>query len=192
MKRYRATARAVPFLAAATLAACAVLGPSTVSDISAGYDPGEYARATQAREIPVTVRSGALGVDRATLAEAVAKNMVGHDLAGHGRFTATPTDGSDSMFSFAFAIDPPTQETPAELCTDRSVPVGTPAVNGGAVRLLGALCRYNQAVTTVDGRASDVNGPNDPKFTALIAAATRDLTPVTTTDPLKDSIENMD
>src|SRR5690242_11762773 len=102
-----ATARAVPFLAAAALAACAVLGPSTVSDVSAGYDPGEYARATQAREIPVSVRSGALGVDRAALAETIAKNMAGNDLAGHGRFTAAPADGSDSIFSFAFAIDPP-------------------------------------------------------------------------------------
>lgn len=189
MNTHRATARAVPFLAAAALAACAILGPSTVSDITSDYDPGEYARATQAREIPVTVRSGALGVDRVALAEAIAKNMVGHDIAGHGRFTATPMNGGDSMFSFAFAIDPPAQETAEELCMDRSVSSAVPAANGGNVRLIGALCRYNHAVSTVDGQASGVSGPNDPKFAALIAAATRDLTPVTTTDPLKDSIE---
>ncbi|HET9149489.1 MAG TPA: hypothetical protein VFO61_03325 [Alphaproteobacteria bacterium] len=189
MNTYRATARAVPFLAAAALAACAILGPSTVSDITADYDPGEYARATQARAIPVTVRSGALGVDRAALTEAIAKNMAGHDVAGHGRFTATPTNGGDSVFSFAFAIDPPAQEIAEELCTDRSVSSAVPAVNDGNVRLIGALCRYNQAVTTVDGQASGVSGPNDPTFATLIAAATRDLTPVTTTDPLKDSIE---
>jgi hypothetical protein len=189
MKTHRATARAVPFLAAAALAACAVLGPSTVSDISSDYDPGEYARSAQAREIPVTVRSGALGVDRAALAEAIAKNMAGHDIAGHGRFTATPTNGGDSVFSFAFAIDSPTQEIAAALCRDRSASSAVPTANDGNVRLVGALCRYDQAVTTVDGRASGVTGPNDPKFAALIAAATRELTPNMTTDPLKDSIE---
>lgn len=196
MKRFQTFVRTIPFVAAGALAGCNLVGPSTVSSISPDYDPGEYARATQAHEIPVTVQGGAFGVDQAALAQAVARDMTGQDLSGRGRFTTTPSAGSDSMFSFAFAFNGPSPASPDALCQNRTAaaaPAATAApAAGGDVRLLAALCRFNKAATTVQARVSGATGPQDPKFAALIAAATRDLTPVMTTDPLKESIETTD
>ena len=193
--------RAYPLLTAAplvaALAACAAIGPSTVSSIGPNYDPGEYARAAQARDIPVTVRGSAFGVDEAALAKTVAENMKGHYWAGSARFTATPGAGSDRMFAFAIAINAPADATASALCKSPTAASGpAPAAGGptagGEVRLLGALCRFDEAVTTVVGRVDGATGPQDPKFAALIAAATRDLTPSMMNNGLMDSMDVMD
>jgi hypothetical protein len=171
----------------ASLAACGSIGPATVSSISGNYDPGEYARAADAKAIPVTVQGSAFGLDQSALASTVANNMKGQDWAGHGRFTTSPGADNDRTFSFAFMLNGPTGITAEALCKRPAAVGGSGAVVTGDVSLVAALCRFDQAATTVQGRVSGATGPQDPKFAALIAAATRDLTPTMIDNNLEDS-----
>jgi hypothetical protein len=53
---------------------------------------------------------------------------------------------------------------------------------GETVRAHAALCAAEQPLTGVNGRVSDVTGPDDPKFGRFIAQMTTNLLPPTNPD----------
>jgi hypothetical protein len=75
-----------------------------------------------------------------------------------------------AMGSSGTAAASPNRST-AATSSNRSARTGR-----GDVHLVSALCRYNQAMRTVNTRASNISGPNDQAFHNMIVNATNQLT----------------
>lgn len=169
------------------LTGCELIGPSAVSSITDNYDPSEYARAAQTSAIPVTVTGSALGMSGPDLTKAVIADMTGQDWSPHARFAPASDVAAGGNFSFAIMLNGPNEVTGASLCGRTAVPTGATSSNAGDVHLVAGLCRYDQAVTSVEVRISGATGPSDPKFAGMIATAVRSLTPPIVTNRMNDT-----
>lgn len=87
--------------------------------------------------------------------------------------TEVPADHR-SPYRVVILFNPDRSVNPARLCReDVAAGSGTP----GEVRLLAAVCARDYRETSVAGRASNVSGPQDPKFRQLVRAMTSRLLP---------------
>jgi hypothetical protein len=97
------------------------------------------------------------------------------------RLTATPGSDVGQMWSFVMMVNGPLNVTAASLCADPSKAPATQALPAGEFRLVGGLCRFDKNMTEVTGRLYNVTGPDDPRVSRLIMAATQELTTPRTT-----------
>lgn len=162
---------------ALVLAGCVGNGVSIVEGQQTGiFAPEEYARDASTGPMTVVVRGSAFGYDPTTLANLVVNNMQGADWSPHARFTTVSGPNTARMYFYVMAINGPLDLTGASLCQRPSQPLAATAVPNGEIRLEAALCRFNNVATSVEGRASGVTGPADPKFRELIVSAVQDMT----------------
>lgn len=176
-------------LAAAALAACT--GVSVVQDQRGGpYGAEEYAKVGAQGPLPVLVYGSAAGAGGSALTDTVVQAMAGADWGYHARFVAASAPDPSSVYWYVMLFEPPPGMTTAEACarageTSRTAPIARPPVAGGlapdaaasgSVRLAAGLCRYDKIASSVQARAADVNGINDPKFRSLVRTAVLELT----------------
>jgi hypothetical protein len=153
-------------------------GVSIVEDQQTGFFAAEeYARDASTGEMTVVVRGNAFGLDQASLANLVVQNMQGNDWGPHARLTAFSGPNTARMYSYVMMLNGPRNITGASLCAQPMQPLPTATdLAPGALRLTGAVCRYNKATNSVSGRAVGVVGPYDPKVNQLIGGAIREMT----------------
>ena len=159
---------------------------TTTQTLSGTIDTSDFQKRAAVEPIPVLVQSGALGLDRPALERKVTTDMQGSNIWGpKARFTPAyqqtmPTQGHE--FSVVMMVNGPQQVTGADLCAAavpkniRPVATAPTPMKKGDVRVLSALCHYDQTVNQVEARATSINGASDPAFDKLIVTAANQLT----------------
>jgi hypothetical protein len=176
-------------LTAVALAACS--GVSVVEDQRGGpYSSAEYAKVGAESPLPVVVYGDAAGAAGPALANAVVQNMAGADWGYHARFVPAAAPAPSSVYWYVMLFDPPDGISTAEACARGGgapgaavSPVAPPAAaapsrapSAGSLRLAAGLCRYDKIATSVQARAADVRGIDDPTFRSLVRTAVLELT----------------
>ena len=104
--------------------------------------------------------------------EAVITESIAHDHFGPTLPVYTePPEDFISPYRVVMVFNPTTRSYP--LCED--TPEAGP--NDGTVRVAAAFCASDRSLTEVKGSASDVQGPDDPRFRELISTMTLELFP---------------
>lgn len=173
---------ALPATLALALAACAQSTPvTTVSeDLSSAFGPDDLAFRTSQNPVPVVVHGRVAGLDHKTLVQTVTNDLQSSTWGPAPRFVPTSSrlaSSGNNEYSIIMMVNGPQAITAAQLCAEPTARAG--AVSAGAVgdvSLIGALCRYDQAITGVSARAANVQNANDPVFHRLIASTANDLT----------------
>lgn len=165
----------------------ATANSSTSQGLSSTISTTDFQQRANTHSIPVMVQDGALGLDRPALERKVANDMQGSTWGPRARFMPAyqqtmPSQGHE--FSVVMMVNGPQQVTGADLCA-ASVPKGMKSaatsstsapMKKGDVRVLSALCHYDQTVNQVEARATSINGASDPAFDKLIVTAANQLT----------------
>jgi hypothetical protein len=172
---------ALPATLALALAACAQSPSTTVSeDLSSAFGPDDLALRTSQNPVPVVVHGRVAGLDHKTLVQTVTNDMQGSTWGPDPHFVPTSSrmaSSGNNEYSIIMMVNGPQTITAAQLCAAPAARAGAaPASAVGDVSLIGALCRYDQAITGVSARTANIQSANDPAFHRLIASTANDLT----------------
>jgi hypothetical protein len=162
---------------ASLLAACAPTGVRTVTQSFAtvvGAD--EFAQEANRHDVGVVVRGSAFGLDTAAFDAAVVARMQGNAWGANPRFTLDRGTNASKLFSVVMVIGAPDTANTLALCAHPESIQPVALAVGDPLHVSGALCRFDKAVSGVDGYANGVTGVEDAGFGAVLAAAVRDLT----------------
>ena len=173
------------------LAGCADSVSVVENERSSTFASEEYTHDASHGDMVVVVSGSVFGLDRRSLADIVVRHMQGADWSPHAHFTAQPGANTAPIYSYAMMFNGPREITASALCAEpRTAPSVSPPggnVEAGNVILIAALCRYNVATMGLTARASNVSGPDDPKFRALVRTAVFQLTRPNQRRPGRDS-----
>lgn len=152
-------------------------------EVTVAYSPSEYGQAAGGGELATVVRGDpfAIGSDRFA-AEVVAALARHPPRLQPTTFTLEPGPEAQTAYRAIFLFDAPPAAVQSELC---AVPPAVPVVDpGGRVRVLAAFCRDGRLLTRVTGEIARADGPDDPRFDALLGQVVLALFPLT--EPTRD------
>ena len=157
------------------LAACV---PSIIRDQQTSlFSPVEYSTQASRGDIPVFVIGSAAGLDGARLTDAVVARMQGADWPPRARFAPASAVGDGGAYSYVMLFNGPRDLTSARLCAQRPALSDTRAPQaGGDIVLVAGICRYEKVASGVTARVTNITGPDDPQFHALIVGTVQELT----------------
>lgn len=123
--------------------------------------------------ILIEVAGQPLGLSAEAVAPRVAQFMTGAVFGYPTRFTADPAQALHRNFRAVMVFSPAPALTEDAVCAGRLSFLAAPPRD--EVRLFGVFCNGARALAHVTGGVVGVSAPDDPRFVALIRAATRDL-----------------
>lgn len=143
------------------------------------YTPSVLNYSATSGGILVEVVGNPFDAPKADLERSITGAMAGSHFGPQVDFVTTPPEDFRSPYRIVMVFDSTQGYTQAKLCaqTDTIQPEA-----GETVRAHAALCAAEQPLTGVNGRVSDVTGPDDPKFGRFIAQMTTNLLPPTNPD----------
>lgn len=153
--------------------ACAPGLVSVQSEIGAAYDFRNFGAYHTNRDTRVDVLGATFGVEARAFAQAVTRNMRGHNSGGATNFSTTPgpTAARDLRVVMAFNVAPA-----AAICKATAL---SPDGEGGTT-LQAAWCYGERVDSYVIARTGTLKGIDDPAFRTLVGQATRELFPTVT------------
>jgi len=145
----------------------------------AAYTPTVLSYSATSGGILVEVVGNPFDAPKADLEQSITGAMAGSHFGPRVDFVTTPPEDFRSPYRIVMVFDSAQGYTQAKLCaqTETIQPEA-----GETVRAHAALCAADQPLTGVNGRVSDVTGPDDPKFGQLIAQMTTNLLPPSNPD----------
>jgi hypothetical protein len=145
----------------------------------AAYTPTVLSYSATSGGILVEVVGNPFDAPKADLERSITGAMAGSHFGPQVDFVTTPPEDFRSPYRIVMVFDSTQGYTQAKLCaqTDTIQPEA-----GETVKAHAALCAAEQPLTGVNGRVSDVTGPDDPKFGRFIAQMTTNLLPPTNPD----------
>ncbi len=143
------------------------------------YTPSVLNYSATSGGILVEVVGNPFDAPKADLERSITGAMTGSHFGPQVDFVTTPPEDFRSPYRIVMVFDSTQGYTQAKLCaqTETIQPEA-----GETVRAHAALCAAEQPLTGVNGRVSDVTGPDDPKFGRFIAQMTTNLLPPTNPD----------
>ena len=143
------------------------------------YTPSVLNYSATSGGILVEVVGNPFDAPKADLERSITGAMAGSHFGPQVDFVTTPPEDFRSPYRIVMVFDSTQGYTQAKLCaqTETIQPEA-----GETVRAHAALCAAEQPLTGVNGRVSDVTGPDDPKFGRFIAQMTTNLLPPTNPD----------
>ena len=143
------------------------------------YTPSVLSYSATSGGILVEVVGNPFDAPKADLERSITGAMAGSHFGPRVDFVTTPPEDFRSPYRIVMVFDSTQGYTQAKLCaqTETIQPEA-----GETVRAHAALCAAEQPLTGVNGRVSDVTGPDDPKFGRFIAQMTTNLLPPTNPD----------
>jgi hypothetical protein len=171
----------LPATLALALAGCAQGSPSSMvsEDLSRSFSADDFARQASEAPVPVVVHGRAAGLDHKATVQAVTNDLQDSTWGPNPHFvpesSRVAAANESNEYSMVMMINGPLDMSAAQLCADPATRVGNVSV-GDETRLSGALCRYDQAISSVEARAANVQSTNDPAFRQLVASVGNELT----------------
>ena len=143
------------------------------------YTPSVLNYSATSGGILVEVVGNPFDAPKADLERSITGAMAGSHFGPQVDFVTTPPEDFRSPYRIVMVFDSTQGYTQAKLCaqTETIQPEA-----GETVRAHAALCAAEQPLTGVNGRVSDVTGPDDPKFGRFIAQMTTNLLPPSNPD----------
>jgi len=143
------------------------------------YTPSVLSYSATSGGILVEVVGNPFDAPKADLERSITGAMAGSHFGPQVDFVTTPPEDFRSPYRIVMVFDSTQGYTQAKLCaqTETIQPEA-----GETVKAHAALCAAEQPLTGVNGRVSDVTGPDDPKFGRFIAQMTTNLLPPTNPD----------
>lgn len=166
---------------AALLAACAQDTPTMVSqDYTVTSSRDDFAHQATIAPVQVVVHGRGAGLDHQAMVKSVADALQGNSWGANASFVAqsskVPATTKENPYAMIFMINGPSDVTGPQLCAEPATRAGNSPIDSSNIHLIGALCRYDQAVSDVEAKVDGIQGMNDPKLKQLIASASRELT----------------
>jgi hypothetical protein len=157
--------------------------------LSDRFNGNDVALESGGKPVPVVIGGSNLGGNRMTITQNAIQDLQHGNWGApvnfapaSGQTLAMAQNGDDSNstlspYSIVMMVNGPSDITAANLCANPALAdtAASTSYTPTNVRLVSALCRYDQEISDSTGVAH-INGPNDPALHNLISSAAVDLT----------------
>lgn len=172
-------------LAVLLLTGCAALGTRISSDVAYQYQPEEIgAVASGQHQLKVDIRQKPFAIDDVTFSNAVVNAMQGSTRGRVVNFSLAPDNPYPrGNYRTVVLFSPPAGTVARQLCKSGPLDTTTPpgpldlVPSAGEVRVQGALCQGELALSWASGRSSQATTIGSPGFDQLISQMTLALFP---------------
>jgi hypothetical protein len=134
----------------------------------------EFVYASSDGPVLVEIRNNPWGIGRETLEGRVLSAMEGAIAERLARYTTDPAQAPHANYRVILMFQPPKMLGANELCAGEAV-TARPPEEPGRIDLLAAFCHKGEKVAEVVSWARKITGPEDNRFSQLIAQTTRHL-----------------
>ena len=171
MRRSRISAASVAL--AAGLSGCAG-STTTYNEYFGNWDPATVDYMAAQGGVLTEVKGNPFDAPKPEVEKAITDAMYGAHFGSLVPFVTEVPQNHTSPYRVIMLFNPERTVNASKMCRQEASPgAGSP----GEVKLLAVLCAREYRETSVIGRASDVSGPQDPKFRQLVRAMTSRLLP---------------
>ena len=188
----------VALLGAALLSACALAGIRVRQDVAHQYLPSTLGRiGTGEHQLRVDIRQKPFAVSDAEFAAEVVDGMQGATNGIPVNFATAPENPYPrGNYRTVLLFNPPPGTSSLQICKsqlDQIAPPGPLALVNGTpeIRLFGAYCQGDLALTRVSARAVDIDDPRSERFDQFMSQVSTSLFPPTNRNLEEDRCDRL-